>query len=618
MSTHDRGDPQGAPHPAGSEPTDTDATSRWTVPGGPAVSPLPPVGPAAAYDTPPGNPRGIRRLLLPLVGILALVLVVAVLVLVFLNMQQAGAGETRAAYEYLPQDTVMAMEVRMDLPGDQRQQFVTFVSRFPGFDDAAQVERRMDEMLNEAVGTATNGLANYQDDVEPWFTGWAVVGAKGSPDMTASEPESFVAVLGSTDRGRAELGMERLRGPGSWSSQAGPGNTTIWTGQANVAGTLAYGLTDDAVVIATRPEAVRQAIETKTTGAPSVLAANGFSEALDRQPQGRLAMFWMDTQAFGQAGGPGGQDDPFGENPFAFECDAFPSPTAMAGSLYMRDGRAVMEFALQMPEGADMPQMRDSGLAGRMPRDTLLYIDVRDLGQSATTTLECLREAPMFGEQLREIEEQLGQPVDSLLSWAGDTAIGIRYDGSRVTGGLVVRMADEQRAAEAMGQVRALITAAGGQEGNVTVREEEYNGARMTTFEFAGDFDDMLEPPAPEASLSYAFHGDLMIFGMDAGFARTVIDTDVANSLSSQDAFRRSVDAAGGSNNGGVFFIDMTRSMGLVDDLTQMMMGPGGTDPQFQEMRDFMGSLEAITAVPTRAGQQVIMRLVLSTREPQQ
>lgn len=605
MSTHDPNPPD-------------EGTVRWTAPTGQAISPLPQVEPSAAYDTPPTAPRATRRLLLPLIGLLVLVVVVVAAAYVVLSMQRgAGAADTRPGYEYLSDQSMLALELRLDLPGDQREQLVRFLTRFPQFSDAAQVESSFEQMLNEAIATASSGMANYDDDVRPWFSGWMVAGVEVPPDTEAAAmgPGSFVAVLGSTSREAAERGLERVRGADSWTSEAGPGGSIIWSGTPRFDGTTpAYALTDDAVVVSGSLEDLRTALERKTSDATDLLGVQSFSDALTRQPDGRLGMFWVDyegfTQAMRDADGPGASD-----NPFEFSCPGVVQPRAMSGSMYMRDGAAHIDAAIEYVPGGPTPQMRDSGLAGRMPNGAVLFVDVHDVGAGVTSSLACLRQQPMFREPLIELEEQIGQPIDQLVGWAGDTAFGVRYDGSTITGGLIIHSTDQLRAADAMGQLRALIAAGAGQEGGVIVREEDYNGARMVTFELRDGLS--MDPPAPQASMAYAFVDDLVVIGVDTSFVRAVIDTQPADSLASSPEYRRAVEAAGGASNGGVMYVDLGTSAMLADML--LASGPmdgGMMDDPAREMRAVLGALESLVLVSRVEGDVALTRMVLSAREP--
>ena len=214
MTSPETGRGNDQPRPDSTPPSPDPQTSQWTPPPAPSA-PLPPIGTAPeSYGwNPPAPPPETRRRgwLLPVAGLVLLLIVAAIGVYVFLNQgRTTGPDAARAGYAYLPADSAMAMELRLDLPAGQREQFVRFATRFPQFGDAGQVERQMDQLLNEAIATASGGMANYEDDVKPWFAGWIVAG--GSMPAEVGAPPPFVVILGSTNRPAAEVAVERLRG----------------------------------------------------------------------------------------------------------------------------------------------------------------------------------------------------------------------------------------------------------------------------------------------------------------------------------------------------------------------------------------------------------------------
>jgi hypothetical protein len=119
----------------------------------------------------------------------------------------------------------------------------------------------------------------------------------------------------------------------------------------------------------------------------------------------------------------------------------------------------------------------------------------------------------------------------------------------------------------------------------------------------------------PDASLAYAFAGDLLVIGMDASFARAVVDTQAANSLASREEYRRAIDAAGGTSNTGAMYLDFEIAWQLVESAMGPMMGGGFMDSGLQEMRAVIGSLESLAMVGRVDGDTAITRIVLTTRD---
>jgi hypothetical protein len=578
-------------------------------------APLPPLGAVGPeMYAPPPAPRSRIAWLLAGAGLLVIILVAAVAAFVLLRgVPTASMGSAAAGYAYLAEESVMAFEMRLDLPSDQRQEFVRFLARLPQFADPSTAERRIDELLAEAVASASGGRASYREDVGPWFAGWIVAGVALSDEPTADEDGTLLAIVGSTDRSAAERGMESLRTRSEWTSQPGPGEVTIWTVTPRFGDdATTYAVTDDAVVLGTTVDAVTAALERQASDAPSLLDVEAFGNAMQRQPGGRMAAFWLDYEGVAEAMASLGRGPDSGAS-FGFECPGISQPRFLAGSLYARDGRLHLDLGLELADDSQLPVMRDSGLARRVPADTIAFFEAREVGAGIGQSMECLRHNPMLGRQVRELEQRLGQSLDDLIGWAGDAAVAVRFDGSRFSGGLVVKVTDATRAAEAMGQLRAYLTAMGGD--GASVREEDYNGARMVVFELGRG--SVGEPPAPLPSLAYAFVDDLLVIGVDPSFARAVIDTEASASLDGAAAYRRAMEAAGGSSHAGSMYVDLVAVATLFDRFAPRDGMPTGMPGNpIGELRQTLGALESVAAVSRVEGQVVTMRLLLTTREP--
>ena len=82
-----------------------------------------------------------------------------------------GSAPNAKILAWAPADSIVYGEFRLDLPGDQRQNVAEFLSHFPGFDDQAAIDTKLDETLDQFLTSATDGDQSYIADVEPWFDG---------------------------------------------------------------------------------------------------------------------------------------------------------------------------------------------------------------------------------------------------------------------------------------------------------------------------------------------------------------------------------------------------------------------------------------------------------------
>ncbi len=132
---------------------------------------------------------------------------------------------------FLPATSVAYGELRLDLPGDQHDQLAAFMAHFPGFDDPATFDAKLDELLNTALSSASGGAATWTGNIDPWSDGQFALGLLAlpadmgtTPSATASSspaPETttsssttppIVVALGVKDRAALETQITALMG----------------------------------------------------------------------------------------------------------------------------------------------------------------------------------------------------------------------------------------------------------------------------------------------------------------------------------------------------------------------------------------------------------------------
>ena len=98
----------------------------------------------------------------------------------------AGRAPNAKILAWAPADSIVYGEFRLDLPGDQHHNVAEFLSHFPGFDDQAAIDTKLDETLDQFLTSATDGDQSYIADVEPWFDGEVGFVASDLPNPGAS------------------------------------------------------------------------------------------------------------------------------------------------------------------------------------------------------------------------------------------------------------------------------------------------------------------------------------------------------------------------------------------------------------------------------------------------
>src|SRR5439155_15760668 len=116
---------------------------------------------------------------------LALVGVLIVAAASFLIVSLVGGRPaTSTAMGYMPSNTIMYSEVRLDLPGDQRQKLASFLAAFPSFKDQSAIDPKIDELFDRVIRAASHDKQTWTTDIKPWFGGQLAAGV-GIPNAAA-------------------------------------------------------------------------------------------------------------------------------------------------------------------------------------------------------------------------------------------------------------------------------------------------------------------------------------------------------------------------------------------------------------------------------------------------
>src|SRR5665811_590256 len=175
----------------------------------------------------PVRPAGLLRWGVALV-VVALVVGAASVAAVLL----ASGSATSAIEGWIPSGTVVYLEGRADLPGDQRQNVGTIIAKFPGFKDQASLDAKIDQALDQLL--QKSGIS-WTTDLKPWVAG--EVGVAVTRDLldlaaSAQKDPSDVKV---PDRGAVVLAsVKDAAAATAWvAKQAGgtPTTTTYGDGQ---------------------------------------------------------------------------------------------------------------------------------------------------------------------------------------------------------------------------------------------------------------------------------------------------------------------------------------------------------------------------------------------------
>jgi hypothetical protein len=511
--------------------------------------------------------------------------VVGVLVVASALAFSAFTGRANATVlGYVPSDSIMYGEFRMDLPGDQRQAVGSFLSKFPGFSDQSTIETKIDEVLDRLVGGATNGDQAFSSDIKPWFGGEVAFSVGALPDpVTLESPEAsmddarFLALLSVKDE---EAALDWLDGVLLPSNGSG-GETEGYEGVTlnlfpfgdGVAGQGNYVVLDGKVALIGDKASVRAAIDTK--GAGEFASSAEFKSALEASSGDHVGFMFVALRPIlewsSQVGGaamPGLDSQAL--------TGLVPDWTAFAVRV---EGDALrMETLSPKPEG-DTVASRTSTIAEHVPSSAIALSVSNDYGKGILATINTYRDEPTLKEFVDGFDQAIGVlgGPDAALGWIGDFGIAVTRTDGGAEGGLVITPTDRAAAENLFTSLRTIISLGGGEMG-VTLREEDHAGTTITIVDL-GDLSELAglagtvggvspemfgtEVPEGRVELAYAVTDDVVVIGSGPGFVRSVLDTTPDTSLARNDRYEALISKAGGGTGSG--FADITAIRGMIE-----------------------------------------------------
>jgi len=566
------------------------------------AAPVAPAAPAAPA------PQGRRRWYAAIgVAALAIVAIVAVAIL-------AGRGGIVAgAPDYLPATTVAYADVRLDMPGDQRDQLAQLLSRFPGFADQAAFESKLDDTFDRLLSQVGDGGYTYTGDVKPWFSGQVALAITSLPRFDMSNPSiPALGLIGVKDATTARTSIEgildKARAQNARVSEEAFEGATLWTIEDPSARTPELGravvaLTADMIVVGQDPAAVRASVTLGAKGGDTLARSSAFQEALKPLAEARLGTFYVDGAALkatlsaavvGAATGIPGLDTALA---------AFPE--RIVGALRVEDGKVLAEVRSTLPDSAEVPADHASDLAGRVPAKSLVYVEVHDVGQAIEGFVTQLKSMPGIGdltEQLTPVEGILGASLESFLDWVGDVAIVVGVEGDQPHGALVAQVRDTAVAGQRLGQLGALIQLAAldGSAG-IQVTTSTHAGATITELRI---------DQVPGLAVAWALKGDTFVIGVGEGSVEAVLDVTEATSLGADARYRDALAAGGAQTNSGIVYIDLAATRTASEAFI-----PAAERARYdQEARPWLEPLDRLIAVYFQDGRDAVARTTLITQ----
>ena len=557
--------------------TDTTSTEMHQTPI--ATTPLATPGQASSAAV----PRRSRARWLAAAGIVALIVAVTAIA----TLSLTGASPASTVVGYVPADSVAYGELRLDLPGDQRQEVGEFLSKFPGFADQAALESKLDEVLDRLLSESTAGKQTYSRDIKPWFDGELAFSMGPLPAdaaaLEAAEQARAVVLLSIKDEALARTWftntLAEMGVTGTRETHQGV-ELTMFTSPEKPGGQAAFALVGGKVAILGDVASVRAAID--TAGTSPLAKGDAFVAARGAMNGDDLGFVFVDLRTVVDAAleltESAASAPPISDSLAGFV------PDWAAFRLRVEGDALVMDGAMADVDGAPGPsENHPNGVAAFAPPTTLVLAAGNDYGATLVESIALYRDDPALAETFKDIDDAaaLLGGLEKSVGWMGDTGIVIARDGDSVEGGIVSIPADAAAGRQLLTTLRSFATLAGGQYG-IDVREEQHAGTTITIIDLgtaedlaalAGGLGGVPVPndatsdlPDGHIEASYAATDGVVVIGSSPDFVRHVLDAGAGQSLADDARFTGLVGRVGASHTG-VSFVDIAAVRALVEGL---------------------------------------------------
>ena len=516
------------------------------------------------------------------IAVVALVIATSAAVAILITGRSADA----TVLGYVPDQTIVYGEVRMDLPGDQRRAVGEFLSKFPGFQDQAALETKLDQVLDDLVKKVSNGDQTYTTDIKPWFGGELAFSEGPLPPAASLSSGDGSSALASV-RTLALVSVKDAAGAQAWFdaafAKAGAKTTTETYNGAPL--TLfeaargfqpAFALVDRKVVVAGDIASVKAAVDTK--GAGGFANEPGPKAALAASTGDHVGFVYVALRPlFDWSNAPNKVTSGSGGSALTLSDTILKAlPEWGAYALRFEGDAVVMEATAPKAETALGPtENRTSSLIEHIPSSAIVAGVTDDFGTTLKQSRDLYRTEPAFKSVLDGLDQALGLVggADAALGWAGDTAMVITVADGTPEGGLIVAPTDKAAATHLFTSLRSFIAIGGAQQG-ITVKDETYNGTTITIVDL-GDLTKLtgnavgpsglngIKLPTGRIEIAYAITDAIAVVGSGPGFVKHVLDTTKDTSLASNERYTKLADRAGKGT--GTAFVDIAAIRGLVE-----------------------------------------------------
>ncbi len=598
----------------------------WTPEGAPSLEPTPSVfepapsvfEPAAVTASltapvdvrPSPRPSRARWAVAGLIALLIVAMSAAGLIAL------AGASGSSQVAAWAPTDSIVYVEVRGDLPGDQRQNLGSFLAHFPGFADQSTLDTKLDEALDRLVGKASNDKHDWTKEIKPWFGGQVGVSVSGLPTGTTADATSVRALLVASQKDPAAA-IAWLKSLGTGTTRDESYKNVTLTVSDTKAGVPIAATATGGVLLVGDEASVKSAVD--RGGKDGLTSSTSFKTSMDSLSGDQLSRMYLDTGAYvdamkamaGSLGAAKGLDPAM----------LAKLPAWVASGTRVESDAISGEMVAPLVEGALKVADSQSVIAKHLPASTVVLLEAHDAGKLLQAQLAELKKQPATADAIDQVEQsaKIIGGLDNAIGWVGDVGVVLTSDGTTPGAGLVVVPTDSNNADQFVTQIKNLLALAGA-SANLTVKEEPYGSGTITTLDF-GDIGTMMGgapaavptlPITGNAELSFTNQGGVVIIGSGPAWVKSIVDVKPGSSLADQSRYRDAMARVGTSNASSVF-VDLAAVRALAEPMLRQI-----PDAKYAtEIKPYLAPFDILAGATSTKGETGTIKYVLTVSKPQ-
>ncbi|MBI3745104.1 MAG: DUF3352 domain-containing protein [Chloroflexi bacterium] len=455
--------------------------------------------------------------------LVAAIVVVAVLGAAVAATAFLGARPLPEALRYVPAGSAVVLELRPELPGDQRQHLGNFLAHFPGFADQSTLSEKIDEALGRLVDRAGNGAIDYARQVKPLLAGPMTLSmtAADMSDASSGVTPAGVLLVVTTD---GSATCSSISGTSTTKGETYRG-VALEVGASTGTSAGASCALDGRFLLYGMPAAIQRGIDAHLDG-KGIDGDARFRAARERLSGDQVALAYVSGRAVTS-----------GLQKVAPSL-GIDTATMAAVPDWLVAGLRVVDTALQVelvtpaasetagPRGLPTaPPPGKSQFAALLPATAFGFLEVHGMGASLQRTVARLQAAPSQAGALGQLQAALGSlgGVGGLVGWIEDLGVaGVPVgDGAGAGAVLLIRGTDAAAAQARLDQLRNLLAIASVGT-DITVTTADHAGTAVTSVDL-GDLGPTLEslgapsgilPSGTHVKFSMAVRAGVLLLGV--------------------------------------------------------------------------------------------------------